>query len=205
MTGRAPIELAADVEAALRRLRLSAIRREAPEVLATAKAQRWPPEELLRVLVQAEIASRDASNTRNRMAGSPTPPITRRTRSRSFNAPRCGVAARPTCSPPTPPKSLASSSRSTCCTVCAQPKASSASPIVTTPADLTPHVGERSRSAIRPIARSKESWPRAPNTTANHNPTSPPPRRLTSTAPTGGLLDDQPSGPARAWSPTATR
>ena len=46
---------------------LAAIRREAPEVLATAKAQRWAPEELLRVLVEAEIASRDASNTRNRM------------------------------------------------------------------------------------------------------------------------------------------
>lgn len=61
MTGRAPIPLAADVEAALRRLRLAAIRREAPEVLATAKAQRWTPEEVLRVLVEAEITSRDAS------------------------------------------------------------------------------------------------------------------------------------------------
>ncbi len=73
MTGRAPIELAADVEAALRRLRLAAIRREAPDVLATAKAQRWAPEELLRVLVEAEIASRDASNTRNRMAAARFP------------------------------------------------------------------------------------------------------------------------------------
>ena len=67
MSGRPPIELAADVEAGLRRLRLAAIRREAPDVLATAKAQRWAPEELLRVLVDAEITSRDASNTRNRM------------------------------------------------------------------------------------------------------------------------------------------
>ncbi len=73
MTSRAPIELAADVEAALRRLRLSAIRREAPEVLATAKAQRWAPEELLRVLVEAEIESRDASNTRNRMSAARFP------------------------------------------------------------------------------------------------------------------------------------
>ena len=64
---RSPIALDADVEAGLRRLRLAAIRREAPEVLATAKAQRWAPEELLRVLVEAEIVSRDASNTRNRM------------------------------------------------------------------------------------------------------------------------------------------
>jgi DNA replication protein DnaC len=64
---RTPIPLAADVEAGLRRLRLSAIRRLAPDVLATAKAQRWPPDEVLRVLVEAEIASRDESNCRNRM------------------------------------------------------------------------------------------------------------------------------------------
>ena len=65
---RQPIPLAADVEAGLRRLRLSAIRRLAPEVLATAKAQRWPPEELLRVFVDAEIAARDESNCNNRMS-----------------------------------------------------------------------------------------------------------------------------------------
>lgn len=65
---RTPIPLAADVEAGLRRLRLAAIRRLAPDVLATAKAQRWPPEELLRVFVEAEIAARDESNCNNRMA-----------------------------------------------------------------------------------------------------------------------------------------
>ena len=52
---RTPIPLAADVEAGLRRLRLAAIRRQAPEVLATAKAQRWTPEEVLRVLVEADL------------------------------------------------------------------------------------------------------------------------------------------------------
>ena len=36
---RTPMPLAADVEAGLRRLRLAAIRHQAPEVLATAKAQ----------------------------------------------------------------------------------------------------------------------------------------------------------------------
>ena len=70
---RQPAPLAPDVEAALRRLRLAAIRREAPDVLATAKAQRWTPEEVLRVLVEAEITSRDASNTRNRMTAARFP------------------------------------------------------------------------------------------------------------------------------------
>jgi len=59
--------LAADLEAALRRLKLAAVRRLAPEVLQTAKTQRWPPEELLRTLLDAELASRDASNARARL------------------------------------------------------------------------------------------------------------------------------------------
>lgn len=42
-------------------------------MLATAKAQRWAPDELLRVLVEAEIASRDESNTRNRMTAARFP------------------------------------------------------------------------------------------------------------------------------------
>ena len=59
--------LPADIEAGLKRLKLSTIRRAAPEVLLTAKTQRWAPEETLRVLIDLEIASRDQSNTRNRM------------------------------------------------------------------------------------------------------------------------------------------
>jgi DNA replication protein DnaC len=39
----------------------------APELLVVAKAQRWRPEEFLRTLVEAEVASRDASNARTRM------------------------------------------------------------------------------------------------------------------------------------------
>jgi DNA replication protein DnaC len=62
-----PPPLAADIEAALRRLRLSAMRTLAPELLVTAKTQRWKPEEFLRILVEAEITSRDASNARNRL------------------------------------------------------------------------------------------------------------------------------------------
>ena len=42
------------------------MRRVAPEMLLTAKTQRWTPEELLRALVEVEITARDASNTRLR-------------------------------------------------------------------------------------------------------------------------------------------
>ena len=55
-----PLPLAADLEAGLRRLRLGAMRRLSPELLVVAKTQRWKPEEFLRTLVEAEIASRDA-------------------------------------------------------------------------------------------------------------------------------------------------
>src|SRR6516162_596805 len=63
----APPPLAADLTAGLRRLKLAAMRRIAPELLVTAKTQRWAPEELLRTLVEAEVTSRDASNARARM------------------------------------------------------------------------------------------------------------------------------------------
>ena len=57
--------LAADLDAELRRLKLAAIRRTAPEVLVIAKTQRWTPEEVLRTLVETELAARDASNVVN--------------------------------------------------------------------------------------------------------------------------------------------
>ncbi len=66
MSAPAP-PLAPDLAAGLRRLKLAAVRRLAPEVLVTAKTQRWAPEELLRTLIDAEIASRDASNARTRL------------------------------------------------------------------------------------------------------------------------------------------
>ena len=66
MTAAAPT-LPADLELGLRRLRLGAMRRLAPELLVTAKTQRWAPEEFLRTLVDAEITSRDASNARGRL------------------------------------------------------------------------------------------------------------------------------------------
>lgn len=66
MTAATTAPLAADLEHGLRRLKLASMRRTAPELLVTAKTQRWTPEELLRALVETEIAARDASNTRLR-------------------------------------------------------------------------------------------------------------------------------------------
>src|SRR4051794_20621856 len=59
--------LAPDLVDGLRRLKLAAMRQLAPELLRTAKTQRWAPEELLRTLVEAEISARDASNARTRL------------------------------------------------------------------------------------------------------------------------------------------
>jgi DNA replication protein DnaC len=66
MTAAAPA-LSPDLVQGLRRLKLARIRRIAPEVCQAAKTQRWTPEELLRTLVEAEIAARDESNLRARL------------------------------------------------------------------------------------------------------------------------------------------
>ncbi|HEX5299032.1 MAG TPA: IS21-like element helper ATPase IstB [Streptosporangiaceae bacterium] len=66
MTAAAP-PLAPDIAAGLRRLKLAAMRQLAPELLVTARTQRRAPEELLRTLIDAEIAARDASNAATRM------------------------------------------------------------------------------------------------------------------------------------------
>lgn len=67
--------LAPDLVDGLRRLKLSAMRQLAPGLLVTAKTQRWAPEELLRTLIEAEIAARDASNARARMKTAAFPVI----------------------------------------------------------------------------------------------------------------------------------
>ena len=72
MTGPTPA-LAPDLQAGLRRLKLAAMRTLAPELLVTAKTQRWAPEELLRTLVEAEICARDASNARHRLKAAAFP------------------------------------------------------------------------------------------------------------------------------------
>ncbi len=71
--GPAPV-LPADLLALLRRMRLPHMRKAAPEVLATAKAQRWDPAEVLRVLLVEEVTGRERSAlaTRRAAAGFPT-------------------------------------------------------------------------------------------------------------------------------------
>ncbi len=63
-----------DLELLLRALRLPHIRRHAPEVLATAKAQRWEPAEVLKALLTEEAAgrARSALATRRTAAAFPT-------------------------------------------------------------------------------------------------------------------------------------
>ena len=65
--------LAPDLADGLRRLKLAAMRQLAPELLLTAKTQRWTPEELLRTLIEAEITARDASNARTRLKAAAFP------------------------------------------------------------------------------------------------------------------------------------
>ena len=72
MSAPAPA-LPADLETALRRLRLAAVRKLAPELLVVAKTQRWSPEDFLRTLVEAEITARDESNARGRLKAAAFP------------------------------------------------------------------------------------------------------------------------------------
>jgi DNA replication protein DnaC len=66
--------LDAELERLLKRMRLPYIRKAAPEVLATAKAQRWDPAEVLKALLAEEVAGRDRSSlaTRRARAAFPT-------------------------------------------------------------------------------------------------------------------------------------
>jgi DNA replication protein DnaC len=68
-----PPALAPDIDEGLRRLKMSTIRALAPELLLTAKTQRWAPEEFLRTLIEAEVAARDASNARTRLKAAAFP------------------------------------------------------------------------------------------------------------------------------------
>lgn len=74
MSGPVPPPLPPEVEALLRRMHLPYMRRAAPEVLATARAQRWDPAEILRILLAEEVAGRERSalTTRRARAAFPT-------------------------------------------------------------------------------------------------------------------------------------
>jgi DNA replication protein DnaC len=65
--------LPAELDALLRRLRLPYIRRAAPDVIATATAQRWEHAEVLRILLTEEAAGRDQATTRMRRRSSGLP------------------------------------------------------------------------------------------------------------------------------------
>src|SRR6266480_1267645 len=64
----------AELEALMRRMRLPYLRTAAPEVCATARAQRWDPAEVMRVLLAEEVKGRDAAThrMRRRAAGFPS-------------------------------------------------------------------------------------------------------------------------------------
>jgi hypothetical protein len=64
--GPAAPALPAELEALLRRMRLPYLGAAAPDVIATAKAQRWDPAEVLRVLLTEEVIGRDAATRRMR-------------------------------------------------------------------------------------------------------------------------------------------
>jgi DNA replication protein DnaC len=74
MSGPRPPALPEELAQLTRRLRLPYLRAHAPEVIATAKAQRWDPAEVLRVLLQDEATGRDTATRemRRRQASFPS-------------------------------------------------------------------------------------------------------------------------------------
>ncbi len=74
MTGPTPPPLPPELEALMRRMHLPYMRRAGPEVLATARAQRWDPAEVIKALLSEEVAGRERSAlaTRRTRAAFPT-------------------------------------------------------------------------------------------------------------------------------------
>jgi DNA replication protein DnaC len=62
----APEGLSGELDALARRLRLPYLRQAADDVLATAKAQRWHPGEVLKALLEEEVAGRERSMVEER-------------------------------------------------------------------------------------------------------------------------------------------
>jgi DNA replication protein DnaC len=56
----------AELETLFRRMRFPYARKAAPDVLATARAQRWDPAEVVRVLLHEEVVGRDSATRRSR-------------------------------------------------------------------------------------------------------------------------------------------
>ncbi|MFD6186807.1 hypothetical protein [Streptomyces goshikiensis] len=55
-----------ELDKLMSRMRLPYMRKAAPDVLATARAQRWDPAEVLRLLIAEEVTGRDAATRRLR-------------------------------------------------------------------------------------------------------------------------------------------
>ena len=74
MTGASAPALPAEVEQLMRQLKMPYARGLAPELFATAKAQRWEPVEIVKALLVEEVAGRGRSMlaTRRKAAGFPT-------------------------------------------------------------------------------------------------------------------------------------
>src|SRR5207244_7679824 len=62
----APPPVPDQLDALLRRMRLPYLRKAAPGVLATARAQRWDPAEVIRILLEEEVRGRDEAGRRIR-------------------------------------------------------------------------------------------------------------------------------------------
>ncbi|WP_431676045.1 IS21-like element helper ATPase IstB [Kitasatospora sp. KL5] len=73
MTYPSPPAIPDELDRLLRRMRLPYLRKAAPDVLATARAQRWDPAELLRVLINEEVVGRDAATRRLRRSSANFP------------------------------------------------------------------------------------------------------------------------------------
>jgi hypothetical protein len=69
----APPPLPQELDRLLRRLRLPYVRRAAPEMLATAAAQRWEHSEVLKVLLAEEAQGRDQATIQMRRRASGLP------------------------------------------------------------------------------------------------------------------------------------
>jgi hypothetical protein len=76
-----------DLDQLLRRMRLPHMRRITPEVLATAKAQRWDPAEVLRTLLAEEVAGRERSSSPPAAPRPRSPPVIRSTPGTSTSPP----------------------------------------------------------------------------------------------------------------------
>jgi DNA replication protein DnaC len=61
-----PPMLPEELDKICRRMRLPYLRKAAPDVLATARAQRWDPAEVMRVLFNEEVTGRNCATRRQR-------------------------------------------------------------------------------------------------------------------------------------------